>query len=410
MECLNERVSSVRALIDVLAAGDQSVVDKAVSAVGALPTLEPCADVAMLRAVLRPPDDPAKRAEVARLREDVAKVNALASAGRCEQSNKLGRPVQEATAKLGYKPLEAEITYALGRLGDCCFDTKQALTDLEDAAMMAEAARHDEIAIAASVYLAGAYADRTHDARMGRHWIRHGAAISARFPGHPELEARIALTQGVVLAAEGRFEEAVREGRRAMAIQEPLFGPTSPEVGESVNNIAVHLHELGRDDEAQATIRRAHAILAKIFGEESGRVAFSYLNEAEILTGLGRFQDARTAIARSRETLEREGASPYITGYLLLDEGKIDLAEGNVRAAARVLERALPLLGTQDLRWTAEARFALGRALWSSSPADRKRAMELVRSAAETTVDIPSAAGLAREIAAWEQAHAPLRK
>ena len=272
--------------------------------------------------------------------------------------------------------------------------------------MAAEAARHDEIAIAASIYLAGAYADRTHDAHMGRHWIRHAAAIFARFPGHPNLEARLAISQGLVLAVEGRFEEALREDGQGLAIQESLFGPTSPEVAESVNNVAVVLHELGRNEEAEENIRRAHAISAKLYGEDSGRVAFSNLNEGEILMGLGRFQDARTALARSKASLEREGASPYITGYLLLDQGKLELAAGNARAAASLLEQSLPLLGTQDLRWTAEARFGLGRALWSSSPANRKRAIDLVRSAAEATVDLPVAAGLAREIAAWEQEHA----
>jgi tetratricopeptide (TPR) repeat protein len=294
-------------------------------------------------------------------------------------------------------------------MGDFCFDAKQALADLEDAVMAAEAVRHDEIAIEASAWLAGAYADRTRDRRMGRHWIRHGEAILARFPGHPELEARVAVSRGIVLAAEGRFEEAVREDRRATAVQESLFGSESLDVGESVNNTAVYLHEMGRDDEAQETIRRSHDIFAKIFGEDSGRVALSYLNEGEILTALGRFQDARTAIAKSRETLERAGASPFLTGYLLFDQAKIDLAEGKTRSAAKLLEQSLPLLGMQDPRWTAEAQFALARALGSSSPSDRKRAKDLARSAAEMIVDTPVAAGLAREIAAWERGHAPTR-
>ena len=65
MGCLGERLSSVKALTDVFATADPGVVENAVGAASALPTLDRCADVAMLRAVVRPPDDPGKRAQVA---------------------------------------------------------------------------------------------------------------------------------------------------------------------------------------------------------------------------------------------------------------------------------------------------------------------------------------------------------
>src|SRR5262249_35532240 len=138
MDCLGERLSSVKALTDVFATADRALVDNAVNAANVLPTVDRCADVALLRALIRPPDDPAKRADVARLRENVAKVSALASAGRCEQAKKIGVPTREEAARIGYRPLEAEIAYALGRRIDACFDAKEALGDLEDAVMAAE--------------------------------------------------------------------------------------------------------------------------------------------------------------------------------------------------------------------------------------------------------------------------------
>jgi len=407
MECLGERLSSVKALTEILATADKGIVDNATTAAASLPTLERCADVSMLRAVVKPPDDPAKRSEVNKLREDVAKVSVLADAGRCDQATKLGRPVQEAARRLAYKPLEAEISYALGRLFDTCFDIRQASADLEDAVMAAEASRHDEIAIAASAWLATAYADRTHDARMGRHWMRHGEAIFARFPGRPDLEARLAVSRGAVLAGEGRFEEALQEELRAIALQESMRGPTSLGVGDYDNNAANYLHELGRNEEAEAYIRRARAIYAGLFGDESGRVALASLNESEILLGLGKLQPAREALTKAQMIWEHEGAGPFALGYLLLDQAKIELAEGDPRAAASSLEKSLPLLAMQDNRWAAEARFALARALWQSSPVSRKRAVDLAKGASELIADVPSAGGLAREIAAWEQERLP---
>jgi tetratricopeptide (TPR) repeat protein/predicted Ser/Thr protein kinase len=405
MECLGERLSSVKALTEVFATADSGIVDNAPTATGSLPTLERCADVSMLRAVIKPPDDPVKRAEVSKLREDVAKVNVLASAGQCELATKTGRPIKEAASRLGYRPLEAEVAYALGRMIDTCFDTQQALTDLEDAVMAAEASRHDEVAIEASAWLAGGYADRAHDVRMGRHWIRHGEAILARFPGHPALEARIATSRGVVLSAEGRYGEAVNEERRALTIQEMLLGPKSLDVALSANNAAVYLHELGRDDEAETIMRRSMEIFVDVFGEDSGRVAITALNEGEILLALRRFDAVRALLAKVRTTLKEPGA--FALGYLQLDEGKLELAEGNARLAVASLEASLSRLGNQEHRWTADAQFALARALWQlPSTANRKRAVDLVRGAAAAITEDPGAARLGREIAAWQREHA----
>src|SRR5262249_28182797 len=74
MGCLGERLSSVRALGDVFLTADRGVVDNAVAAASVLPTLDRCADVSMLRAVIRPPDDPAVRAKVAATHDQIAKV------------------------------------------------------------------------------------------------------------------------------------------------------------------------------------------------------------------------------------------------------------------------------------------------------------------------------------------------
>jgi tetratricopeptide (TPR) repeat protein len=405
MECLDERLSGVKALTNVFATADPAVVDNAATAVGSLPTLERCADVSMLRAVVKLPDDPAKRAEVARLREDVAKVSALSSAGRCDQATTIGAPVREAARRVGYQPLEAEIAFALGRFVDTCFDTRQALADLEDAVMAAEASHHDEIAIDASASLANTLGNRVHDARMARHWIRLGEAILARFRGHPALEARIAASRGVVLSAEGKYEDAVNDERHAMAIQESLFGPDSLDVAMSANNIAVFLHELGRDEEAEAMIQRALAIFMKAFGEDSGRIAVSSMNEVEILTALGRFEPARAAIPKVRATFERQDAGEFAIGYLLLDQGKLELAEGKPREAVNTLEESLLRMGAQDPRYAAEARFALARALWQSAPSARKRAIDLTQSARDGIADKPDAYLLRRDIAVWERDH-----
>jgi hypothetical protein len=218
MGCLGERLGSARALVDVFSQADERVLENAVSAASSLPQLDRCSDVAMLRAVVKPPDDPAVRARVAALRDDVAKVEALGKSGHCERAVEAGRAAADAAAKLGYLPVKAEAFYQLGRLGEYCTDSPSAVAALEESTLAAEGSHHDEIAVVASVYLAFQHALRVHDARLARYWVRHGEAILARFPGHPLLEAWIAGAQANVLQAEGDWEGSLEAERRALAL------------------------------------------------------------------------------------------------------------------------------------------------------------------------------------------------
>jgi serine/threonine protein kinase/tetratricopeptide (TPR) repeat protein len=403
MECLNERLTGLRALTTVFQTADTNVVENAVGAANALSSSDRCADVAMLRAVIRPPDAPAKHAEVERLKDEVAKINALASAGRCDQARTVGVPVLQAAKRLEYKPLEAEISYALGRLFDTCLDPKEALADLEDAVMAAEASRHDEIAIDAAAMLGSAYADLTHDVRLARQWVRLAEAILARFPGHPHLEARVAACRAVVLYFEGRFEESLGEEQRVWAIRSAAFGPSSVEVAMSNNNLATTLHELGRDQEAATSIHRAIETFVRMLGEDNGRVALASLNECEILTALGRYAEARASVANALRIWHLQGGSSFYMSAAVLYQGQLELAEGHAGAAVSFLERALPLLGTQDRHLTASAQFSLSRALLMLSSRNLPRALELARSARSSISGEPASEGLARKIEAWQQ-------
>ena len=224
MTCLNERLGDVRALGEVLATADKSVVDNAVSAASALPPLDRCADVAMLRSVIKPPDDPGKRAQVAKLKQDAAKVNALALAGRCNAAKVMGMPLLDGAKHLGYRPLEAEAALALGLLGDSCLDPASAADYLEEAALSAEASNNDEVAVRASCFLAVLYAERLTNRIFSRYWVRHAEALLARFPSHPLLDAEVATARSVWLGSEGRDEEALADLKRALTLRESVRG------------------------------------------------------------------------------------------------------------------------------------------------------------------------------------------
>ena len=381
MGCLAERLSSVKALTEVFATADTGVVDNAVAAASALPTLDRCADVEMLRAVVRPPDDPAKRAEVTVLREELARINALAAAGRCERATADGRKALERASALEYQPLKAEALFALGRLGDVCLEAHEAIAYLEEAELAAETSRHDEIAIVASLWIAGIGADHhAQEAHTSWMWVKHGEAILRRFPGHPLLEAWAAVSRGVLLRQEGRLEESLAEERRALETKQSLLGPEHLDVAISAVNVALVLHELGRNDEAEPIIRRMLETTTRLVGPENARVALVLLNHGETLTDLRRFDEAEAAIQRALAIWRERGASPFFEGYGLMDLGRLKLAAGAPREARGYLERAVAMLEKRNAGVAAEAEFALAQALWAS-PGDRGRAIELARHA-----------------------------
>src|SRR6185312_2854779 len=82
MSCLQERLNGFRALTEVFADATGDVVENAVSASNALSTLDRCADIPTLRAVVRPPDDPSTVARVSDMRQRLAETKARFDAGR----------------------------------------------------------------------------------------------------------------------------------------------------------------------------------------------------------------------------------------------------------------------------------------------------------------------------------------
>jgi len=341
---------------------------------------------------------------VAKLGEGLASVRALSSAGRCDEAKKIGAPVKREAEQLRYRPAEAEISLALGALFDSCLDTGEAIEDLEQAIMAAEASRHDEVAVEASALLASAYGDRLHDLRPARQWIRHAQAILARLPGRPLLEARVAMSNAVILDAEGRFEEAMQENGRALATYTSVLGPSSLDVAGALGNVALYLHELGRDTEAAVTIHRSITMFIDVAGENTAHLVLDLMNQCEILASLGQYKAADTAITKALEIRKQQGITSFLLGAELICRGKLQIAQGHAKAAVATLEQSLAALGDQDPRHAAEARFALARALLISTPAAHDRAFALARTTREAMTKQPSAARLVREIDAWQDA------
>jgi tetratricopeptide (TPR) repeat protein len=405
MACLGQRLAGVKALTDIFAAADASVIENAANAAGALPNLEACADVEMLRSVVRPPSDAATQVRVDAVRADVARARALGDAGQCAPAIAASGAALSSAKALGYPPLVAEAYYVNGRAGNFCGDGAPAIESLEEAIYAAESAHHDEVAVNAASYAALMYSDRLRDTKAARRWLRYADSILGRLPGHPILEAYTIQAWGATKQAEGKYAEAVRDQERALALLEQSMGSFHPDAAITAMNLGNALHDLGRDADAEPNGRRAVETFERLVGPEGAQVAIALYDWGEALAGLRRNADARQATERAIAIWRQRGASPFYIALARLDLARLELVENRAGEARKLIEDVVEILAKQDPQWGAQARFVLAQSLWPERR-ERARAVGEARLARAALVASNAPAPKVAEIDAWLAAHA----
>ncbi|MCA9694100.1 MAG: serine/threonine protein kinase, partial [Myxococcales bacterium] len=105
--CLDGRLGSLRALVDVLEGG--AAVDRAIAAVGKLPAIDRCGDADFARAKTPVPEDKSRAEAVERLRERLSRVQALVLAGTYDAALDEARALLERAEALGFEPFTTEV-------------------------------------------------------------------------------------------------------------------------------------------------------------------------------------------------------------------------------------------------------------------------------------------------------------
>jgi serine/threonine protein kinase len=383
MSCLQERLGGLHALTQVFSAASGEVVENAVSAANTLGALDRCADVPLLRAVVRPPEDPATRARVDDLRRRLADLKARFEAGSWRESvGAIDALALEARA-LGYQPLTAETLALVGRVRLKRAEGSAGERALEEAFWQADASRHDDVRADVATYLVWAFGYLLNDYTEASRWAGLADAVLRRLGGHDAERAWLLNNIANVSGLQGKKEECLRFNEEALALKQKAFGPDHPDVGISEGNVSVSLEDLGRDQEALAHVDRSIEILSHGLGAEHPDVATQLSNRGEILNALGRYRDARRSFEGARIIFERElGLDHRNLGYVLTGIGLSFLAERDALSALAPLERAWKIREAKETEPArrGETRFALARALWDSDR-DRPRAEALAEGA-----------------------------
>ena len=399
MACLNERLGNARALSDVFATADGKVVENAVSAAAALPSLDRCADVPGLRAVIKPPEDATTRKRVDELRVELAKLIALRDSGQCARAIPKADALIADVRAAAYQPLLAETLYESAQIGNNCGDAAEALQRFKDAHAAASASRNDEIAAKTAALIPPFAINRLAQVAVAREWLIVARGDVGRLHQETIADAILAQAEGMMAATDRAYGRALASADRSIEVTRRLLGPDDPLTVQWEANKGNWQAAAGQLAEALQTDIRVRDHFERLLGHDHPRLALIHSNEGEVLNLLGRHVEAEAAYQRAVDLFRQSGADPEYLAWALTGLGRAEIEQGRPLVALPALEEALAIRIERHASPSqlGETRFVLARALWSR-PAQRRRALAMGVSARRSYGDDEKAVA---EIDAW---------
>jgi tetratricopeptide (TPR) repeat protein/predicted Ser/Thr protein kinase len=292
MMCLSQCLNELKASVELFERGEKEVVEKAIAVSTGLSSLAGCADVEALKAPVRPPSDPARRAEVQAVRNELAQAITLERSGKYDDAVPIAQQLLERSKATAYLPLKAETLTQLARLHMLKYETSTAEKEFEEAFFTAQASGHDAIAARASAFLLILVGNaRTRRVEATR-WAKDASAVLQRSGGDDETAALLAGGLGSLFAQDGDHLRALEKYRESLAKLERAVGRDHPRAARAHNNISQSLIQLGRHEEALGEVRRSLEIWEKAYGPDHPETAWAHSTLGGLLSEQGRYPEA----------------------------------------------------------------------------------------------------------------------
>lgn len=372
MLCLERRLDEIASVALVLASADENTLERSPSLLSRMSPVEEC-DEGNADEGSRPvPADPDTRERVLAERRRLSQAAALTTAGRYDEARRVADQVLAAAREIDYGPLLAESLYRLAALQDRQGELEAAAASYEDAALAAEASRHDRIAARALIDVVQLLGARLRRFDEAEEMAGRADAILKRIGDDPLLRAYLHGNRGGMLNARGDFEEALAEHRESLRLREEHLGLDSAEIAPTLNSIGLVLARSGRVKESEPYLERALQLLESHYGKDHPVVG-------AMLNNLGNVYERTDELERALPMRERALAimlanytknSPRLaTGHTgmaktLIALGRAEEALGHADAAIEARRISLgeehPEFATA-LQFKAQALHELGR-------------------------------------------------
>jgi tetratricopeptide (TPR) repeat protein len=438
--CLERRRKDFQALTRLLTEADGKVVERAVDAAHALPSLHECQDIESLANQVALPADPDRRAEIEQLGARLAEVKALQDAGQYKRALEAAQHIEAELDGKRWLPLRAELRSRQGWLQHLLGQTQEGARNIELGIRDAEAARADRTKVEALTRLLFVYGVQGQQERAEL-WAGLADAALERLGGDPLLASDLQGNLGNVALRQSRYAEARTYFEKTRELQQQVLKPGDPRLAKTVYNLGMTALFLSEAQQAEELLSEAlrqtaeakgqrhpdmalrHAMLSwaqrengnhagaleharaavsirqATFGQEHPAVAEALDAVGMSLIGLKQHDEARktfeAALAMRRKLLGPEHAD-LVYSYDGL--GRALLEQGRAAEALSPLEKALAFKDVEP-ETQAEVGFNLARALWESGK-DRARAKAVARGARERYASLGKQARV-KEIDAW---------
>lgn len=388
--CLDDRLSEVQSLIDVVLEDPEAARKRAVQAVAGLTPLSVCADTRALLSRVPAPADALTEQAVAATRESLSRVKALFDTGRWPDAAAAAPELVSQATATGYEPIEAEATYLAGLVAERTGRLEDARRLLRDAVWAAEGGRMDRVVAQAWIRQVWLYGVVLNDLDAVPELTGHARASLRRLGGDAELEGALENHLAVVAAKNGDLDTALAGFQRALELRTLALGGDHPAVASTMHNLGFVLEDLGRPQEALELARQAFEIRLQALGSDHPVVIGSLLSLADTYAHRGD-DDARHALLEQAVEIAASGFDrPHpAVATLLTNLAVAERDRGHLKRASDYHTRAREVyaasVGEEDSR-TAQAYYDEG--LGALRAGDDQHGLEACTRAEELQLDL----------------------
>jgi tetratricopeptide (TPR) repeat protein/predicted Ser/Thr protein kinase len=329
--CYDERAAELDELIHALTTADRFLVATAIDAIGKLSPVETCDE-----------GQASERSDggTPELGVRVARARALWDAGRVDAAIASSTSTITAARAQGDRRHELDAQLLLGNL-EFQRDKPEAAVAWSRAIELGEALGRDADVELGLEYLAFDASLRLHDFDKAHRLQRLAAAKLARMGAAATRAGHVVSLEGAILTQEGHPDAAEPVLRQALALQEKLYGDTSPALTPTLDRLVAALGDEGRAAEMLAIARRAAMIRERAYGPDHPKLIAAFNNVGLALLDLGRYDEATAPLRRADDIAVRAlGAESSQRIYALYNLGIVERRQGHLDAAEVTFETA----------------------------------------------------------------------
>jgi tetratricopeptide (TPR) repeat protein len=342
MQCLDARLQEVAALSSLLVDADASVIERAVQAAHQLTPLADCADARALLARVRPPREPAQRAELESLRGELAAVQGLKVTGQYAKAQPRAEALLRRAQQLGYPPLLGDALLLLAALQrqNGAYDAAEAGAN---AALLHAVATGDETqAFSASDLLLRLHNDR-HRFAQAEASARYAEAVLAHLGGPERLVATLSFSRATLEFNRNHLPQAEREFQRAYDLWSRTLPPGAPDLHWALLGLATVAGQRGDSRRYLTLSQKLLANAEATLGSSHPTIAAIEESIGNALSGTGD-PAAFPHFRRCLEIRQRSFSPPHPLFAQALANSSLELIEtGRYAEATATLKRALSI-------------------------------------------------------------------